>query len=205
MRRHWVVVTLLVGWLLSAATPALAKDEKGKAKIPLVARLQLLQLTDSQMASLDGQTRPRKIDAAKVLVSMDLLVATGIEALAHLGHKTPIVYFDPRAQQFQVQYVDTGMKLDVTVTQRGAGKFKVEIRPEVSLIVEEKTYGAADYNAMYPTTAVFITEQGDLELALGEKAVIGRITGPAAREFLTNLGQTATTDNVICTIELEKP
>ena len=204
MKRSWVVATLLAGWLLSSV-PALAKETKTEVRTPLVARLQLLQLTDQQMMRLDGKTRVQSVDAAKTLANLDLLIATGVEALTHIGHKTPIVYFDPRAQQFQIQYVDTGMKLDVNVKSAKDGKFHVQIRPEVSLIVEEKTYGPEDYNAMYPLTAVFITEQTVSGLALGEKALIGRITGPAAREFLTNLGQTATTDNVVCTLELEKP
>lgn len=204
MKRFRVIFTLLWVCGLLLAQPVLAQKDKPDAGIAVVARMELLQLTDAQMKRLKGKDRVDEVQADKVLVSVDMLMTTGRDALAMLGLKNPIVYYDPRAQQFQIQYVDTGMKLDVVLRSESAGTFTVEVRPEVSLVQRPVEYNTS-YNELYPLTAVFITEEALTGVQFGQKLVLGRITGPGARDFLTSLGQTSTTNNVVCTLELEKP
>lgn len=205
MKNLRVITALIWACGLLVAQPALAQKAKESKGIPVVARMELLQLTDSQMERLEGKDRLNKVEADKVLVSVDLLMTTGRDALAMLGLKNPIVYYDPRAQQFQIQYVDTGMKLDVVLRSQGVGLFEVEVRPEISLVQRPPDYQKVESSQLYPLTAAFITEEHLTEVKFGQTLILGRLTGPMARDFLTSLGQTETTNNVVCTLELEKP
>lgn len=102
---------------------------------------------------------------AKVLASPRVAAQSGTEAQIHIGDKFPIVYFDPRAGQFQVNYVDIGIKLDVTATVKSDGYVICKILPEVSTLVEL-------VNNQYPRTAVRkITT--DARIKDGETLVLG--------------------------------
>ena len=102
---------------------------------------------------------------AKVLASPRVASQSGTEAQIHIGDKFPIVYFDPRAGQFQVNYVDIGIKLDVTATVKSDGYVICKILPEVSTLVEL-------VNNQYPRTAVRkITT--DARIKDGETLVLG--------------------------------
>jgi type IV pilus assembly protein PilQ len=75
------------------------------------------------------------------------------------------VYFDPRAGQFQVQYVDIGIKLDVTSTVKADGYVLIDVRPEVSTLLEL-------INNQYPRTAVRIIET-KMRVKDGDTIIIG--------------------------------
>lgn len=102
---------------------------------------------------------------AKILASPRIASISGKPSLVHIGDKFPIVYFDPRAGQFQVQYVDIGVKLDVTSTVKADGYIMCEVRPEVSTLVEL-------VNNQYPRTAVRIIET-TMRIKDGDTMVIG--------------------------------
>jgi type II secretory pathway component GspD/PulD (secretin) len=102
---------------------------------------------------------------AKVLASPRIATLSDKESLIHIGDKFPIVYFDPRAGQFQVQYVDIGIKLDVKPQVKGDGYIICDIRPEVSTLVEL-------VNNQYPRTAVR-TVQTLMRVKDGDTVVIG--------------------------------
>lgn len=102
---------------------------------------------------------------AKILASPRVAALSGIESLIHIGDKYPIVYFDPRAGQFQVQYVDIGIKLDVKSEVKADGYVVVEVRPEVSTLLEL-------INNQYPRTAVRIVET-TMRVKDGDTIIIG--------------------------------
>ncbi len=102
---------------------------------------------------------------AKILASPRVASLSGVESLIHIGDKYPIVYFDPRAGQFQVQYVDIGIKLDVKSEVKADGFVVVEIRPEVSTLIEL-------INNQYPRTAVRIVET-TMRVKDGDTIIIG--------------------------------
>jgi len=102
---------------------------------------------------------------AKVLASPRIATISDKESLIHIGDKFPIVYFDPRAGQFQVQYVDIGIKLDVKPSVKADGYIVCDIRPEVSTLVEL-------VNNQYPRTAVR-TVQTLMRVKDGDTVVIG--------------------------------
>ncbi|MGE0491806.1 MAG: secretin N-terminal domain-containing protein [Vulcanimicrobiota bacterium] len=102
---------------------------------------------------------------AKVLASPRVATRSGRDALIHIGDKFPIVYFDPRAGQFQVQYVDIGIKLDVKPEIKADGFVLVDLRPEVSTLVEL-------VNNQYPRTAVR-TVNTSMRVKDGDTIIIG--------------------------------
>lgn len=102
---------------------------------------------------------------AKILASPRVAALSGEESLIHIGDKYPIVYFDPRAGQFQVQYVDIGIKLDVTSTVKADGYVLIDVRPEVSTLLEL-------INNQYPRTAVRIIET-KMRVKDGDTIIIG--------------------------------
>jgi type II secretory pathway component GspD/PulD (secretin) len=102
---------------------------------------------------------------AKVLASPRVAAQSGTEAQIHIGDKFPIVYFDPRAGQFQVNYVDIGIKLDVTANVKQDGYVICKILPEVSTLVEL-------VNNQYPRTAVRKVTT-DARIKDGETLVLG--------------------------------
>jgi general secretion pathway protein D/type IV pilus assembly protein PilQ len=102
---------------------------------------------------------------AKVLAAPRVATQSGKDALIHIGDKFPIVYFDPRAGQFQVQYVDIGIKLDVRPDIKTDGYIVVDLRPEVSTLVEL-------VNNQYPRTAVR-TVNTSMRVKDGDTIIIG--------------------------------
>lgn len=102
---------------------------------------------------------------AKILASPRVASISGKESLIHIGDKYPIVYFDPRAGQFQVQYVDIGIKLDVKSDVKSDGYILVEVRPEVSTLLEL-------INNQYPRTAVRIIET-NMRVKDGDTIIMG--------------------------------
>lgn len=83
---------------------------------------------------------------AKVLASPRVATISGKQATLHIGEKYPIVYYDPRAGQYQVIYVDIGIKLTVKPTIAPDGYIETEIQPTVSNLLEL-------INNQYPRTA----------------------------------------------------
>lgn len=102
---------------------------------------------------------------AKVLAAPRVATRSGHDALIHIGDKFPIVYFDPRAGQFQVQYIDIGVKLDVKPQIKADGYILVDLRPEVSTLVSL-------VNNQYPETAVR-TVNTSMRVKDGDTIVIG--------------------------------
>ena len=102
---------------------------------------------------------------AKILASPRVASISGKPSLIHIGDKYPIVYFDPRAGQFQVQYVDIGIKLDVTSNVKSDGYVLIEVRPEVSTLLEL-------INNQYPRTAVRIIET-NMRVKDGDTIIMG--------------------------------
>jgi type II secretory pathway component GspD/PulD (secretin) len=116
---------------------------------------------------------------AKILASPRVATQSGTEALIHIGDKFPIVYFDPRAGQFQVQYVDIGIKLDVKPEVKADGWIVTELRPEVSNLIEL-------VNNQYPRTAIR-TVNTTMRVKDGDTIVIGGLIREDERVTIAKL------------------
>jgi type II secretory pathway component GspD/PulD (secretin) len=116
---------------------------------------------------------------AKILASPRVATQSGTEALIHIGDKFPIVYFDPRAGQFQVQYVDIGIKLDVKPEIKADGYIVTELRPEVSNLIEL-------VNNQYPRTAIR-TVNTTMRIKDGDTIIIGGLIREDERTAQTRI------------------
>ncbi|MDQ7822107.1 MAG: secretin N-terminal domain-containing protein [Candidatus Eremiobacteraeota bacterium] len=83
---------------------------------------------------------------AKVLAAPKVTTISGKEATIHIGEKYPVVYYDPRAGQYQVIYVDIGTKLNITATVLPDGNVSLHIKPDISTLLDL-------INNQYPHTA----------------------------------------------------
>lgn len=69
---------------------------------------------------------------SKTLASPRIATQSGEQAEVYVGQRYPIVFYDPRAGQFQVQYVDIGTKLEATPEVKDDGHVVVELTPTTS-------------------------------------------------------------------------
>jgi len=83
---------------------------------------------------------------AKILASPRVATQSGEEAEIHVGDKFPIVFYDPRAGQFQVTYVNIGVTLSVEPEVKADGYIVAKVEPTVSNLVDL-------VNNQYPRTA----------------------------------------------------
>ncbi|MHB2020700.1 MAG: secretin N-terminal domain-containing protein [Candidatus Xenobia bacterium] len=102
---------------------------------------------------------------AVVVAQPRVVTQSGKDATILIGNKFPIVFFDPRAGQFQVQYVDIGVKLQVKPVVASDGYILMDIKPDVSQFV-------ALINNQFPETA---TRQAQLSCRVkdGNTVVLG--------------------------------
>jgi type II secretory pathway component GspD/PulD (secretin) len=71
---------------------------------------------------------------AKVLGAPRVATVNDKTATIQLGQRLPIVYFDPRAGMYQVQYIDVGVILNVTPHISPDGYITVHVNPVVSQV-----------------------------------------------------------------------
>jgi type II secretory pathway component GspD/PulD (secretin) len=84
---------------------------------------------------------------ATILARPRIGLIEGRLSQVHLGDKFPIVNFDPRAGEFQVQYVEVGLHLEVKATMMKDDNVEIEIKPEVQTLLDLK-------NNQYPRTSL---------------------------------------------------
>lgn len=116
---------------------------------------------------------------AKVIATPRIMTQSGKDAQVLIGDKFPIVYFDPRAGQFQVQYVDIGVKLVVKPTVAADGFVTVDMAPEVSVL-------KALINNQYPRTGV-TTVRTNVRVRDGDTIIVGGLLRESEQYTLQKL------------------
>ncbi|NDD27287.1 MAG: type IV pilus secretin family protein [Proteobacteria bacterium] len=116
---------------------------------------------------------------AKVIATPRVMTQSGKEASVLIGDKYPIVYFDPRAGQFQVQYIDIGTKLGVKPTVTADGFVVMDLTPEQSTL-------KALINNQYPETQV-VTVKTNVRVRDGDTVVIGGLLRETEKYTLSKL------------------
>lgn len=202
MRENWALMVLLVA-ILAGGVQAEEKKEEEVRGAPMLATLNIIQVSNSQLQKLEGVKKTGSEIEGKVLQSLEIVTVKDQACLVHLGEKWPLVYYDPRAEQFQIQYVDVGGKLDVTCRESGQGSWNVEIRPEASAVYEIKVFGDPQRMETYPNTTVLIAETNIENLKFGETSLFAKITGRAAKAYLDSMGLPSANPNLLYTLKLE--
>ncbi|NMA28268.1 MAG: AMIN domain-containing protein [Burkholderiales bacterium] len=116
---------------------------------------------------------------AKILASPRVATQSGGEAKIHVGDKFPIVFFDPRAGQFQVTYVNIGVTLDVKPQVKADGYIVAEVKPEVSNLVDL-------VNNQYPRTTVR-TVSSTMRVKDGDTIVLGGLISESQRHSVSKI------------------
>ena len=202
MRQTWSRAILAA--LILSQSAAVTADEVKAAKspaVPVLYRLTCWEVDDKTYQDLRGKA---KVDAGALkgrrVQEAELLTISGVESLVHVGQKEPIMYYDPRASQFQVQFVDTGFKLDV----KWDGD-RLEVRPEVSDLQSMVISDESGRVARYPKTHVQICEATFSGVKLGDTYVISAAAGAGATTQVRVLDPTPKAKNLIMTLNLEAP
>jgi len=113
---------------------------------------------------------------ARILAAPRIATMSGKTASIHVGDKFPIVYYDPRAGQYQVIYVDIGIKLEVKPTIGPDGYITCDITPTVSSLREL-------IQNQYPRT-IERTATTTMRVKDGETIVIGGLIQDEDREVV---------------------
>lgn len=203
MNRLWVLATLIA---LAGAALAEPPQKEEEPRIPLVAHLDIYQISDATAEKLRGKrTVDRGFRGERLLNSAELVIVVGRDALLHVGHKSPIIYRDPKRDQFQVQYVDIGLKLDIVARNASGNLLDVDIRPEYSVRLDtlKGTTDPADPRS-YPKTSVFTTNTTFRGISLDTNFILGLQRGRAVQDHLASLGLAGGTPNLMYLLRLEK-
>jgi hypothetical protein len=181
-------------------------DAKEVKKEAIVMRLEAVQVSD-QVARQWKEGGALKSDAleddgVRLLQTTEVSGLLDNECVTFIGRKNPIVYYDPRATQFQVQYVDIGAKLNCLCKSAPPGHIKAQLYTELSLLDRNVLNGGASY----PGTAVFKQSVEVPPFDYGDHVVVGTVQGSEAQHYLQLLGASNSpkNDNVYFVLSVEK-
>lgn len=116
-----------------------------------------------------------KQSGAIVLDSAQGVTQDSAPSLVHEGLKSPISYKDPRADMYQVQYVDLGFKIDITIKRQTDGTLYMLSRGERSV--------ASPIPEQPKRASVVIYESG-ITMKRGEAAVMASTKGVMNVKYL---------------------
>lgn len=205
--KTWIRNSALgLGALLASAAPVFAQQpaqaKPESPKIPVLYRLTHWEVDDKTVAELAGKVKlSSKELKGRRLQSSELLGVSGSDTLFILGRRDPIVYYDARGSQFQIQYVDSGVKLAVAWSPEKG----LEVRPELSHIDKLRRGDGAGDGAVYPEIGVFVSENELSDVQLGDTVVLGVYTGPRVVSAIRTLDPTPKAPNLVTVLELEAP
>lgn len=146
-------------------------DELASFNIGAFGRMPFLLKAQMQMKIETGD--------AKVLASPRVATLSGTEAEIHVGEKYPIVYFDNRAGQYQVNYIPIGTNVTIKPEIKSDGYIIAEINPSVTSMITL-------INNQYPETTDR-TVKTKLRVKDGDTIVIGGLVNDEERESVTKL------------------
>jgi hypothetical protein len=168
-------------------------------------RIQAVQVSDATARDWDGDWQLKAADlqseGVHLLQTTEVAGMTDRECLVFVGRKNPIVYYDPRASQFQIQYVDVGAKLNCTCKLLGE-RVTAQVYTELSIL--EKNVN--DGKSSYPQTLVLQSHADTPGFSYGERVIIGSVRGVEAHHYLDVLGagNNAKNDNVYFVLTVER-
>lgn len=206
--RKILSVMVFLSMAAGAQGPPTPPPDQHKAQTePVAVRAELVQMTDEGAAKLGGDSlvpedffaRPER---GRVLQTLELMTVTPKDALLVFGHKSAIVYYDPRNSRFQIQYVDTGCKLDVKIEREPTGTYEVESRSEFSRTERARTYGVAPGLVSYPQVQVITSNTALQGVKPGQSYIVSRTDDDAARKWMESSGVTGGADRLVVLVTL---
>lgn len=116
---------------------------------------------------------------SKNLASPRIATQSGEKAEVYVGQKYPIVYYDARAGQFQVQYVDMGTRLIATPTVKDDGHIEMELEPNT-------TSAGSLVNNQYPIQYTR-TARSKVRVKDGDTIIIAGLISDSERHSVSKL------------------
>lgn len=187
--------------LLAGPVAAEAAEVALRVRVDIVAVTQ----TGSQQLGTSPVVAPSAVDGllssgqGTLLESQETLVLAESRHDVLMGRKDPVIYFDPRAGQYQVVYVDTGLKLSTAASSpRG-----LETRLEASKVDRI----AQRDGRPFPETTVLLDGTSTIPATMdGKTMVFGQVSGPAARDTVQAMGGPAgfAADSIVTLVTVTK-
>lgn len=84
----------------------------------------------------------------QVMESGSVLGSLNQDSLSFTGGKVPIGFRDPRVDGYQVQYIDTGWKIDAKLTEFKPGVLRAECRTEHSALTGDTAAGLPEQDVL---------------------------------------------------------
>jgi hypothetical protein len=198
---------MLLATLFTLAAQAQGESPPAKSDpIPVLYRLTYWEVSEKTLASLAGKAKvgANQLEGRR-LQSAEVLAISGEETMVSLVRKSPLVYYDPRASQFQVQFVDSGVKLDAFCKALSSQSFEVDVRQELSRIGNRRPADSRDQATVYPETEVFTLESTLSDVKFGDLIVLGSTSGTLGKAHVKALDPAPKAPYLVATLELEAP
>jgi hypothetical protein len=196
---------LLAGLVLSLIMPLAALADEKPQPAPLDnrqiwLRISVISLTEEGSHGLgDKDVLPpeslqRLIDArmARELETFYFPARNGRNTMASIGHKFPLTYFDPKASQYQIIFVDVGMKFNIKPVISPGERIDMEIKSDISTIEDYRQEIERDTVFYYPSTKNSAVDQFITGMRNGEALIISNFQGLSLENVLKSLGEKET-------------
>lgn len=170
------ILLFLLLTLAVHAEPPLWKLEVQIVRVP-AAQARLAACQTWEVAEWNELLRSGRL---AVMESGSLICSLNRDSLAMVGGKIPIGYRDPRVDGYQVQYIDTGWKIDAKLDETGQpGVLKVECRTQHSALSGDSAAGLPEQD-----TLLF---QSTVQLKAGQVAVVAAGRGLISSQYVKKI------------------
>ncbi len=193
MRR---LILLLALTLAAGAQSALWKLEVQVVRVPAAhERLARCQTWEAgEWADLLGSGKVQVMESGSVLGGLNR------DSLSFTGGKIPIGFRDPRVDGYQVQYIDTGWKIDAKLTEFKPGLLRVECRTVHAALTGDTAAGLPEQDVLLCNSEALLKPGQVAVVAAGR----GRISSQYIKKILPQ-EQFAEGDTLMFALTVTKP
>jgi len=193
MKRSIVVLTLL----LALAAPAVAAGKGPAPERQLWMGVSILSLTEAgsaslgESATLEAGSLEELLRAGKAveLETVRFATTSGGESSLLIGEKHPLVYYDEKTSNYQVVFVDLGMKLNVRPTATPGDRIDMDFSYSLSDVEDYRRVVERDTVTYFPSTRSSEIRQSVAGLKDGATVVVADLKGASVGIILENLAK----------------
>jgi len=149
----------------------------------------------------DGEwTSHLRAGHAQILESGSLLGAQNRDGLSMVGGKVPIGYHDPRTGSYQVQYIDSGWKVDAKINEHKPGVLEVECVTSHALLAGDSPAGMPEQDVLRFNSFVLLKP--------GQTALVGAARGRLSSQYVKKVLPSqpiSESDTILFALTVSKP
>ena len=190
--------------VFSAAKGASAKDEPAPSPAPSDTReiwmcVNILCINeegyrtigDSNTISSGSLRTLIESKKGRSLETLRFLVQNNQETITSIGHKFPITYFDPKASQYQIVFVDVGMRFIIRPVITPENRLNIDIKASLSTIEDYRQEIERDTAFYFPSVKTIDTNLSIPGMKNGETVIISNLQGLSLEDVLKDMGEKA--------------